>query len=324
MRRWLPLLCLALLLTACAQAAAGAADATATASLAPSDPSSSPTPAATRTAAPTGTATPLPAPSATSTPALTNTPTRVPSPTPCAERQGTVITDTVPSAYLRYNIDLQVYLPPCYAVQPDERYPVLYLIHGLNFTEDQWVRLGAAETADALIAAGEIAPLVIVMPRDRRDVRLDPAFVTDLLPYVEATYRTLTDREHRAIGGLSRGGGWSIHLGLRYPELFGRVGGHSPAVFLGDENNILAYTRLIARDGPVPALYVDVGDTDAQRQSAIWLDQIFTWFEFGHTYLLQPGGHTEAYWSAHMADYLRFYAADWRDLPAPRPSPVTR
>lgn len=325
MRRWLPLLCLALLLTACAQATAGAADPTATP--APGDSSSSPVPAATRTAPSTSTPTPFPAlpttPTLTPTPPFTRTPTRVPSPTPCAEPHGSVLTDTVPSAYLRYNIDLQVYLPPCYAVQPAERYPVLYLIHGLNFTEDQWVRLGTAETADALIDAGEIAPLIIIMPRDRRDVRLDPAFVTDLLPYIEATYRTRTDREYRAIGGLSRGGGWSIHLGLRYPELFGRVGGHSPAVFLGDENNLLAYTRAIARDGPVPALYLDVGDTDAQRQSAIWLDQIFTWFEFGHTYLLQPGGHTEAYWSAHLADYLRFYAADWRDQPAPRPSPVT-
>jgi enterochelin esterase-like enzyme len=245
-----------------------------------------------------------------------------PTATPCAERQGQVSPVAVPSATLRYAIDTLIYLPPCYAGS-DGRYPVLYLIHGLGFTEDQWVRLGAAETADELIAAGEIAPLIMVMPRDRRDSHLDPALVTDLVPFVDATYRTLADGPHRAIGGLSRGGGWSIHLGLRYPETFGRVGGHSPAVFLGDENNVLAYARAVARDGPVPVLYVDVGEGDAQRQSAIWLDQVFTWFNFGHTYLLQPGGHTEQYWSRHVADYLRFYAADWRPGHEPWRAPPT-
>jgi enterochelin esterase-like enzyme len=229
----------------------------------------------------------------------------------------------VPSATLRYAIDSLVYLPPCYA-SSDERYPVLYLVHGLGFTEDQWVRLGAAETADALIAAGEIAPLIIVMPRDRLDSRLDPAFVNDLVPYVDAAYRTLDEGPYRAIGGLSRGGGWAMHLGLKYPQVFGRVGGHSPAIFLGDEDNVLEYVRRAAREGPVPALYVDVGEGDGQRQSAFWLDQLFTWFEFGHTYLVQPGGHTEAYWERHVPDYLRFYAADWREGYEPwraRPTP---
>ena len=135
-------------------------------------------------------------------------------------------------------------------------------------------------------------------------------------------YRTLPQRAYRAIGGLSRGGGWAIHLGLHYPNVFSRVGAHSPAVFFGDENSVLQWTRAIAKTGPAPALYVDVGESDAQRQSAIWLDQVFTWFDFGHTYLVQPGGHTEKYWSAHVDDYLRFYAADWLKPPAPTATPT--
>jgi enterochelin esterase-like enzyme len=229
---------------------------------------------------------------------------------------------SVPSATLRYPIDARLYLPPCYDTS-GQPYPVLYLIHGLGYTEDQWERLGAARVADRLIAAGEIAPLMIVMPRDRKDPRLDPAFVTDLVPYLDASYRTRPQAEFRAIGGLSRGGGWAAHLGLRYPTVFGRVGLHSPAVFYGDENNLLEYTRLIHRQGPVPALYVDVGEGDAQRNSAHWLDQVFTWFDFGHTYLVQPGGHTERYWSAHLDDYLRFYAGSWFPTPTP-PSATPR
>jgi enterochelin esterase-like enzyme len=324
MRRAFSLLLLAALLAACARAQAGPPDETpaptASAALATA---TAPAPTA-APASPTALTPAAVTPTLTPTDRHTPTPTRPATATPCAETQGAVITASVPSPYLRYAIDTQIYLPPCYAVQTGERYPVLYLIHGLNFTEDQWVRLGVAEAADALLAAGEIAPLIIVMPRDRRDIRLDPAFVTDLLPYVDAAYRTRADREHRAIGGLSRGGGWSIHLGLRYPDLFGRVGGHSPAIFLGDENNVLEYIRRVARDGPVPALYVDVGESDAQRQSALWLDQLFTWFNFGHTYILRPGGHTEAYWSAHLEEYLRFYAADWRAEPEPRATPANQ
>lgn len=277
----------------------------------PPQPTSTPVPRATLTAPAAPPVTPTPTPSATATPFA--------SATPCAERQGQVSGLAVSSATLRYDIDTRLYLPPCYNAN-DKRYPVLYLIHGLSFTEDQWERLGVATTADALIAAGAIAPLIIVMPRDRLDTRFDPAFVDDLVPYIDQHYRTVALRASRAIGGLSRGGGWSVHLGLRYPEVFGRVGAHSPAIFLGDENNVLAYVRAVARDGPVPALYVDVGEGDSNRQSAYWLDQVFTWFGFGHTYRLQPGGHTEQYWSAHLDDYLRFYAADWLRPPLPTPT----
>ena len=237
------------------------------------------------------------------------------------ETQGQFSSVSVPSVTLRYDIVTRIYVPACYA-SSGQSYPVLYLMHGLNFGEDQWERLGAGTTADKLIAAGQIAPLIIVLPRDRSDPRLDPAFVADLVPYVDSHFRTLASPGYRAIGGMSHGGGWSIHLGLRYPKVFGRVGAHSPAVFFGDENNVLQYTRAIAKNGSAPALYIDIGADDAQRQSAFWLDQIFTWFKVSHTYVVQPGGHSEAYWTTHMADYLRFYAAAWRPAPAVVPTPL--
>jgi enterochelin esterase-like enzyme len=174
------------------------------------------------------------------------------------------------------------------------------------------------------MASGDIAPMIIVMPRDRKDIRLDPAFVVDLVPYIDAHYRTRAERAYRAIGGMSRGAGWAIHLGLRYPEVFGLVGAHSPAVFFGDETNILGYARADAKSGIAPTLYIDVGDNDSQgEQSAYWLNQISTWFGFGHTYIVQPGSHSEKYWTAHLPDYLRFYAHDWLHepyTPTPRPT----
>jgi enterochelin esterase-like enzyme len=281
------------------------------------------------TAAPTATLTPGAAPiqDPTSSPAAPSTatptpwPSSTPSPTPCAETEGLFTSVDVPSTILNYDIHTRIYLPPCYATS-GKSYPVLYLIHGLNYAEDQWERLGVGTSADRLIASGQIAPLIIVLPRDRDDPGLDPAFVVDLVPYVDSHYRTLASAGYRAIGGMSRGGGWSIHLGLRYVNVFGRIGAHSPAIFFGDENNVLKYLRAVAKTGAAPALYIDVGADDEQRQSAVWLDKMLTAFRVSHTYVTPPGDHSENYWAAHLDDYLRFYAAIWRPAPPPSPTPV--
>jgi enterochelin esterase-like enzyme len=259
---------------------------------------------------------PRPSPTRPPVPEALFTPTFTPA--PCTETQGTITQVSIPSDTLNYPIDARIYLPPCYATS-DQRYPVLYLIHGLNFKEDQWERLGAPAAADALAASGEIAPLIIVMPRDRLDDRLDYAFVNDLVPYVDANYRTLADRKYRAIGGLSRGAGWAVHIGLQFPAVFSRIGMHSPAVFNGDENHILQWTHHLPPD-QVPAIYVDIGEDDSLVPSAVWLDQVFTWFKVKHTFIMQPGAHSEKYWSAHVSEYLRFYAADWR-TPTASPTP---
>lgn len=243
-------------------------------------------------------------------PSLTPTLTLTPTPMPCAKTRGSVSEISLPSDTLNYPIDARLYLPPCYATS-GESYPVLYLIHGLNFTEDQWERLGATTAADELITSGDIAPLIIVMPRDRLDERLDPAFITDLVPYIDGNYRTLPDRKHRAIGGLSRGGAWAIHLGLHYPETFGRLGAHSPAIFFGDEREIIQWSGHLP-DDQIPAVYIDTGENDSLVHSAAWFDQVLTYSKIKHKYILRPGSHSEKYWSAHMAEYLSFYAGDWR------------
>ena len=299
------LLALSALLAGCAGAASGAPGATGAVTASPAAAGAtvpSRTPALTATLALSAT----PQPSAT--------PNQTATPTPCAETSGRMSSARIPSATLRADIDVRIYLPPCYAAS-DQRYPVLYLIHGLNFTEDQWERLGVPVVADELIASGEIAPLIVVMPRDEGDSRFDPAFVDDLLPFVDANYRTLADREHRAIGGLSRGAGWSVRLGLHYPRLFSRIGAHSPALFYGDENWLIQWMNAISKTGEYPAFYMDIGQGDARPQSIFWLEQHLTWFKFGQSCYLRTGDHSEKYWSTHLPEYLRFYAANWLASP---------
>ena len=260
-------------------------------------------------------------PSLTPTITRTPTPSLTPTATPCADTQGQFSSISVPSTVLSKSISTRVYLPPCYG-STGLSYPVLYLLHGLNFTEDQWERLGVGPAAEALVATGDIAPMIIVMPRVPDDIRFDPAFVVDLVPYVDTHYRTLAGRPYRAIGGMSRGAGWAIHLGLRYPEVFGRVGGHSPAIMFEDDTNVLSYAITDAKRGVAPEIFIDVGDADAQRQSAFWLDQLLTSLSIGHTYIFRPGNHSEAYWTAHLSEYLLFYAHDWLHEPyTPTPTP---
>ncbi|MBW8900705.1 MAG: esterase family protein [Massilia sp.] len=146
-----------------------------------------------------------------------------------------------------------VYLPPGY--DKGRRYPVLYLLHGIGGNQDEWrwyVR--ATEVLDNLAAAGKVVPMIVVMPNGRAlaDDRSPPEdkvftpenaagfarFERDLLeslvPAVDAAYPTQADAAHRAIGGLSMGGGQALNFGLGHPQAFNWVAGFSPAPNTGD------------------------------------------------------------------------------------------
>lgn len=252
------------------------------------------------------------------------TPTDTPAAVPagCNHPAGHMVIASLESNLLNKPLDYRVYLPPCYEEQTGQRYPVLYLVHGQSYNDDQWDRLGADEAAGRLIAAGEIAPLILVMPRDRVWSQPDEdmfgrAVVEELIPFIDGHYRTLADRSHRAVGGLSRGAGWAVHFGLSQWKLFSAFGAHSPATFWTDAPQFRTWLKEIPT-GLLPRIYVDAGDHDrpeildaAQRFAAL-----LTELGIPHEWYLFPGYHDEAYWSAHVEKYLRWYAAPWgEDLP---------
>lgn len=210
----------------------------------------------------------------------------------------------------------QVYLPPCYASQTAVRYPLLVLLHGLYFDENQWIRLGLAPAADRLIASGEMPPLLILLPYDPTwneppESAFGEALLADLLPALEATYRTLPARDSRAIGGLSRGAGWALHLGLTRPDLFAAVGAHSPIVFGRDANHVAERLADLPPDLPM-RFYVDIGQNDAGLPQALWLAELLDSAGLPHEWHLNQGTHDEIYWSMHVEEYLRWYTAPWR------------
>lgn len=214
-------------------------------------------------------------------------------------------------------MDYRIYLPACYDDLPDLRYPVLYLIHGQSATDDQWDRLGVDDIMDRLVAAQDLPPFIVVMPRDliwgsAEEDPFDEELLQDLLPYIDSHYRTQPERHFRAIGGLSRGGGWAVHLGLEHWELFGTVGLHSPAIFWSDVSSVKKWLNAIPYES-MPRIYIDVGRNDRPEilESATWFEELLTQREISHEWHLFAGYHEEAYWNAHLEQYLRWYAADW-------------
>jgi enterochelin esterase-like enzyme len=139
---------------------------------------------------------------------------------------------------------MQVYTPPGYSTA--KKYPVLYLLHGIGGDETEWQRFARPNVLlDNLLADGKITPMIVVMPNGRaqkndrpeRDVyRSAPAFAAfeqdllkDVIPAIEARYAVQADREHRALAGLSMGGGQSLNFGLAHLDTFAWIGAFSPA-----------------------------------------------------------------------------------------------
>lgn len=276
-----------------------------------STPEPEQTPAASRTAS--GSESPTTSP--TSIASLTATP----SAQACQERVGRIETGVVRSDLLRLPMEFRIYLPPCYSQHPKARYPVLYLIHGQNYNDDQWDRLGADETANRLITGGEAAPFIIVMPRDRNwsqptEDNFGRVVVESLIPLIDANYRTLAEREGRAIGGLSRGAGWAIHLGLSHWELFSAIGAHSLPLFWTDLAHLREWIAAIPSEA-LPRIYMDLGDKERPQiaKSANYFEQLLTELGIPHEWHLYPGYHEEAYWKLHLEEYLRWYAEGWQE-----------
>lgn len=209
----------------------------------------------------------------------------------------------------------RVYIPPCYGLDPEQRYPVLYLLHGATETDQQWEKIGITREADRLIRAAVISPVIIVMPRELTWVplsenRFGDLLVTEIVPWVDQHYLTLNDREYRAIGGLSRGGNWALRIGLLHWGIFGKVGGHSAPLFYGDLLRIPGWIESIPASR-YPGIYLDIGHADNNLEQAQQLVKILSGLEIPFQWTINSGLHNEDYWSSQVEDYLIWYSRNW-------------
>lgn len=163
--------------------------------------------------------------------------------------QSAVSRFTLESPAMDATVPFLVYLPSGYT--PAQKYPVWYAMHGYSATEKWWLSDGhVGERADALIASGDLAPMILVFPMTRYDdaktieadmedgvrgpSRMERFLCDELIPYIDAHYRTIAAPEGRFIGGFSMGGLFALQIGLHRPDLFTKVGAYSPALTYRD------------------------------------------------------------------------------------------
>jgi enterochelin esterase-like enzyme len=248
--------------------------------------------------------------------------TSVPTKINCNDTKGQIIDVEVPNKILSYPLKTKIYFPPCYSNHPKTPYPYVMMIHGMFYNYDQWDRLGADEAADELISSGEVSPFLIIMPNEEQttanpdEEKFGMVLTDSLIPWLEENYAVCTERSCRAIGGLSRGAGWAVHIGLSRPQYFGSIGAHSLPIFIGDLAATPRWLNKIPQD-ELPRVYIDIGIADSGMSPASQFEQVLTNYNVPHEWYINNGEHTESYWSSHVKAYLRWYAAGWKQADPP-------
>lgn len=243
--------------------------------------------------------------------------------------------ENFPSVWLDNHRPLLVYLPPAYDSATARRYPVLYLHDGQNVFDSATAYAGQEwqvdETAQQLITAGEIEPLIIVGVYNTGAQRVDEYTPTrdarrqaggranlygrflleEVKPFIDKRYRTLPGAETTALGGSSLGGLVTLHLGLKYPQVFSKLLVMSPSVWW-DKSVILREVAAL-RAKPATRIWLDMGT----REGHVALAQVRLlraalmaqgWRLNADLHYLEARGarHTESAWAKRVAPALKF------------------
>ncbi len=204
-----------------------------------------------------------------------------------------------------------VYTPPGFS--KGKKYPVLYLLHGIGGDELEWLKNGKPQVIlDNLYAENKLEPMLVVLPNGRamKDDRatgnimaadkveafstFEQDLIQDLIPYIEKQYPVLKDREHRALAGLSMGGGQSLNFGLGNLNTFAWVGGFSSAP------NTKAPEVLVpepeAAKKLLKLLWISCGDRDNLMSFSKRTHEYLQEKGVPHIFYVEPGGHDFDVW----------------------------
>ena len=237
-----------------------------------------------------------------------------------AEKRGTVSHPWYDSKILGINRRLTVYTPYGYETNPKVKYPVLYLLHGAGGDEEAWSSMGrTAQILDNLIAKGLAQPMIVVMPNGNPNQQAaqtfglptteydwrDPAnrnlyvqsLVEEIVPFIEKNYRTVAKKSHRAIAGLSMGGGHTIAASGMYPNAFDYICPLSMGAKRTEELD--AQLQGIKKAG-YKLYWLACGNTDFLFENANELDAALTANGLEHTYFVSEGGHVWANWRLYL------------------------
>jgi enterochelin esterase-like enzyme len=219
---------------------------------------------------------------------------------------------------------MQVYTPPGYS--KEKKYPVLYLLHGIGGDESEWRRFASPDVLlDNLIADGKAVPMIVVMPNGRAqkndraegDVfKSAPAFAAfeqdllkDLSPAIESRYSVAADREHRAVAGLSMGGGQSLNFGLGNLDTFAWIGAFSAAPNTKPARDLVSDTD--AAKAKLKLLFVTCGKKDGLMRVSQGVHAYLKEKEIAHVWHVDGNAHDPTHWKNSLYHFAqRVFAAD--------------
>jgi len=233
---------------------------------------------------------------------------------------GKIDSVSYPSKTVGSNRKALIYMPPNYS--KNKKYPVLYLLHGIGGDEKEWLKGGQPQVIlDNLYAENKIEPMIVVMPNGRamKDDRATgnimapdkvEAFATfekdllnDLIPYIEKKFPVIKDREHRAIAGLSMGGGQSLNFGLGNLDIFAWIGGFSSAPNTKPPEQLLPDPEKARK--MLKLLWISCGDNDGLITFSQRTHNYLNAHDVPHIYYIEPGVHDFKVWKNSLYMFLQ-------------------
>lgn len=259
------------------------------------------------------------------------------------QAKATIQTDSIKSQVLGEWVKYNIYCPDNYDPSGQTKYPILYLLHGLSDVYQSWnnnAQLG--EVADQLLAEGKICPMIIVMPNaggpDTRNMwngyfnmpgrSYEDFFFTELLPAVEKKYHAYGDKAHRAISGLSMGGGGSTVYSQKHPDMFSSC--YAMSAWLDDtrhiqeatvnklhhvvnavrENSAIRFVENATQETldqlKTIAWYFDIGDDDFLLEQTERLHLLMRNKGVRAELRIRDGIHSWSYWKSALYQSLPF------------------
>lgn len=260
--------------------------------------------------------------------------------------QSRVETKTIKSEVLSAGREYTIFLPKGYDTDTNKKYPVLYLLHGMMQTNNDWFHRGhVKDIMDQLTASREASEMIIISPNAGGDMnkghwngyfdmpgwKYETFFFTEFLPYVEKTYRIIGNKQNRAVAGLSMGGGGATAYGQRHSDMFGAVYAMSALMSIpehgahrfDDPNSLMAIlTRSVIENSCVKYVeeadearkaqlrtvswFVDCGDDDFLLDRNIELIQAMRKGFIPCEFRVRDGAHTWEYWHSALYTCLPF------------------
>jgi len=250
---------------------------------------------------------------------------------------GTIATVQYDSKTLSASREMLVYTPPGYS--PDRKYPVIYLLHGLNSGAGQWPYwVRSDHVIDNLIAEGKIGPVIMVFPNcntnitvsnpkpDEQEERksgfkgygksFENDLLNDIIPYIESHYSVYTDRKHRALAGLSMGGGQSLNIGLSHINTFAYVGGFSSAPNtneFGGLSDTKLLPDLVAAKKQLKVLWLGCGNKDGLIRVSQQVHQHLKEQGVPHVWHVDGNAHDDTEWANNLYLFIQHIFTDKRN-----------